>query len=149
MHLSAERRFCRGRFARGAAFVAMLAGLSACAVFDAKLPTGGPGKPVFTQVGMASWYGKAHHHRRTASGERFDMRAMTAAHRTLDFDTVVRVTNLENGRTVKVRINDRGPYVRGRIIDLSSKAASVLDMKEDGEAKVRLEVYAEDQGEEG
>jgi rare lipoprotein A len=75
------------------------------------------------------------------------MRAMTAAHRTLDFDTVVRVTNLENGRTVKVRINDRGPYIRGRIIDLSSKAASTLDMKEDGEARVRLEIYAEDQTE--
>jgi rare lipoprotein A len=145
MHVAAVSR-CR-RAARGITLAALLAGLSACAVFDAKLP-GGPAKPSFTQVGMASWYGKAHHRHRTASGERFDMRAMTAAHRTLDFDTVVRVTNLENGRTVKVRINDRGPYVRGRIIDLSSKAASALDMKEDGEAKVRLEVYAEDQTEE-
>jgi rare lipoprotein A len=144
MHLATASR-CR-RLARGAMLTAMLAGLSACAVFDTK-PAGGPGKPSFTQVGMASWYGKAHHRHRTASGERFDMRAMTAAHRTLDFDTVVRVTNLENGRTVKVRINDRGPYVRGRIIDLSSKAASTLDMKEDGEAKVRLDVYAADQTE--
>ncbi|HEY0523703.1 MAG TPA: septal ring lytic transglycosylase RlpA family protein [Stellaceae bacterium] len=145
MHLSADRPRRRARLARGAILAAMLAGLSACAVFDAK--PGGPGKPSFTQVGMASWYGKAHDRHRTASGERFDMRAMTAAHRTLDFDTVVRVTNLENGRTVKVRINDRGPYIRGRIIDLSSKAASTLDMKEDGEARVRLEIYAEDQTE--
>jgi rare lipoprotein A len=143
MHIAPVSR--RRRVARGVTLAAMLAGLSACAAFDAKLPGGGPGKPSFAQVGMASWYGKAHHRHRTASGERFDMRAMTAAHRTLDFDTVVRVTNLENGRTVKVRINDRGPYVRSRIIDLSSKAASALDMKEDGEAKVRLEVYAEDQ----
>ncbi len=73
------------------------------------------------------------------------MRAMTAAHRTLPFGTVVRVTNLENGRTVKVRINDRGPYVTGRIIDLSAKAAADLAITGDGVAKVKVEAFASDQ----
>lgn len=73
------------------------------------------------------------------------MRAMTAAHRTLPFDTIVRVTNLDNGRAVKVRINDRGPFVKGRIIDLSAKAARELNITEDGVAKVRVEAFASDQ----
>ncbi len=102
-------------------------------------------RPKFVQTGLASWYGKSFQRRFTANGERFDMRAMTAAHRTLPFGTVVRVTNLENGRTVKVRINDRGPYVKGRIIDLSAKAALDLAITEDGIAKVRVEAFASDQ----
>lgn len=103
------------------------------------------GQASFTEQGLASWYGKVHQGRRTANGERFDMRAMTAAHRTLPFNTVLRVTNLDNGRTVKVRINDRGPYVRWRIIDLSAAAATQLGMHEDGVATVRLEVFPADQ----
>lgn len=78
--------------------------------------------------GAASWYGLQFHGRRTANGERFDMRALTAAHKTLPFGTRVRVRSLVNGREVDVRINDRGPYVGGRIIDLSHAAAEALDM---------------------
>jgi rare lipoprotein A len=82
--------------------------------------------------GIASWYGKRFHGRRTASGERFDMHALTAAHRTLPFGTVVRVTSLVNGRTVDVRINDRGPHLKQRVIDLSQAAARVLGLLESG-----------------
>lgn len=78
------------------------------------------------QTGIASWYGRAFHGRRTASGERFDMRAMTAAHRSLPFHSLVRVRNPANGREVVVRINDRGPFKRGRIVDLSWAAAQQL-----------------------
>ena len=80
------------------------------------------------QRGHASWYGPGFHNRRTASGERFDMHALTAAHRTLPFGTLVRVRSLVNGREVDVRITDRGPYSRGRIIDLSRAAAEELGM---------------------
>jgi len=79
-----------------------------------------------TETGRASWYGELHHGRPTANGERFDMNALTAAHRTLPFGTNVRVTNNKNGRSVIVTINDRGPFVRGRIIDVSPAAARVL-----------------------
>ncbi|NIA12493.1 MAG: septal ring lytic transglycosylase RlpA family protein [Nitrospiraceae bacterium] len=90
--------------------------------------------------GIASWYGPGFHGRRTASGEVFDQNAMTAAHRELPFGTRVRVKNLRNGRSVIVRINDRGPFVRGRIIDLSKEAARRLDMVADGIVPVRVEV---------
>ncbi|MEE9101430.1 MULTISPECIES: septal ring lytic transglycosylase RlpA family protein [Pseudomonas] len=89
--------------------------------------------------GTASYYGKAHHGKRTASGERFNLNALTAAHRTLPFGTQVKVTNLDNGRSVVVRINDRGPFRRGRIIDLSRAAAEQLNMLRSGTAPVRLE----------
>jgi rare lipoprotein A len=92
------------------------------------------------QVGMASWYGGQFHGRTTASGEPFDMNAMTAAHRTLPFGTNVRVTNLDNGRSVVVRINDRGPYAKRRIIDLSRHAAEQLGFRKAGVAKVRVQV---------
>lgn len=88
--------------------------------------------------GKASWYGPGFHGKRTASGERFDMNAMTAAHRTLAFGTRVLVRNVRNGREVIVRINDRGPHVRGRIIDLSKAAAAEIDLIEAGEAPVVL-----------
>ena len=104
-----------------------------------------PEQPTFTQAGTASWYGGFHHGRKTASGERFDMHAMTAAHRSLKLGTVLRVTNLDNGRTASVRINDRGPFKPGRIIDLSAAAAHVLGMKQDGLAWVRIETFASDQ----
>ena len=92
------------------------------------------------QVGEASWYGKRYHGRTTASGEPFDMNAMTAAHKKLPFGTKVRVTNLANGRAVQVVINDRGPFIPGRIIDLSRGAAAKIGMIDSGVAKVRVEI---------
>lgn len=91
------------------------------------------------EVGMASYYSAAFHNGRTASGERYSKYAMTAAHRTLPFGTRVRVTHLGNGRHVVVRINDRGPFTRGRVIDLSYAAARKLGMVRDGVAKVRID----------
>jgi rare lipoprotein A len=98
--------------------------------------------PVIGQVetGIASWYGDPYHGRRTASGEVYDMDQMTAAHRTMPFQTWVKVENLSNGKTVDVRINDRGPFVGGRIIDLSRSAARSIGMLGPGTAKVRIEV---------
>src|SRR5438067_10572330 len=92
------------------------------------------------QDGVGSYYGESFAGRPTASGERFDPRAFTAAHRDLPFGTRLRVTNLENGRSVTVRVNDRGPYAAGRIVDLSWQAARELDMVDSGVARVRLEI---------
>lgn len=92
-----------------------------------------------SSTGEASWYGPGFHGRSTANGERFNQNAMTAAHRTLPFGTLVRVTNTRNGRSVIVRINDRGPFTRGRIIDLSVAAARAIDMYSSGVASVRVE----------
>ncbi|UUY10375.1 septal ring lytic transglycosylase RlpA family protein [Pseudomonas sp. J452] len=89
--------------------------------------------------GQASWYGAKHHGRKTASGERFDQHALTAAHRELPFGTRVQVTNLSNDKRVIVRINDRGPHTRNRLIDLSQQAAKQLDMLRAGVAPVRVE----------
>lgn len=89
--------------------------------------------------GLASYYGARHHGNKTASGERFDQNALTAAHRSLAFGSRVRVTNLRNSKTVVVRINDRGPFSPKRIIDLSQKAAEQLDMLRDGVVPVRIE----------
>ena len=94
--------------------------------------------PTSRQIGTASFYGDGFHGRETASGEVFDQEAMTAAHRTLAFGTLLRVTNLANGASVVVRINDRGPYVRGRSIDLSLGAARALGFVEEGTARVRM-----------
>jgi rare lipoprotein A len=91
-------------------------------------------------TGYASWYGHPYHGRRTTNGETYDMNTMTAAHRTLPFDTVVKVTNLSNGKTVTVRINDRGPFVKDRIIDLSYIAAKQIDMVGPGTARVNIEI---------
>jgi rare lipoprotein A len=91
------------------------------------------------QTGKASWYGGRFHGRRTASGERFNQHAMTAAHKTLRFGTRVRVTNLNNGKTCIVRINDRGPFVRGRVIDLSAAAAKQIGAYSAGVIPVKLE----------
>ncbi|AFY61271.1 septal ring lytic transglycosylase RlpA family protein [Synechococcus sp. PCC 6312] len=91
-------------------------------------------------TGMASWYGPGFHGARTSSGERFDQYAMTAAHKTLPFGTMVRVTNLNNGRSVLVRINDRGPFTPGRVIDLSRGAAEVIGLVSSGVGSVRIEV---------
>jgi rare lipoprotein A len=99
--------------------------------------------PRSAQDGTASYYGADFAGRRTASGERFDPQALTAAHPVLPFGTRVRVTNLENGRSVTVRINDRGPYTAGRILDVSWEAARELGMLRSGVARVRLEVVRE------
>ncbi len=92
------------------------------------------------ETGIASWYGPNFHGKKTANGEKFNMYELTAAHRTLQLPSLVRVTNLENGRALVVRVNDRGPFKRGRIIDLSKKAAELLGFKNQGTAKVRVEV---------
>jgi len=94
------------------------------------------------QVGVASYYGAKFHGRRTASGERFHQGKLTAAHPTLPFGTHVRVTNLGNGRSVVLRINDRGPFRKGRIIDVSKKAARKLGFVRAGTARVRVEVLS-------
>lgn len=93
-----------------------------------------------TETGIASWYGHPYHGRKAASGETYDMEQMTAAHRTLPFQTWVRVENLTNRKTVDVRITDRGPFIDGRIIDLSHAAARSIEMIGPGTAQVRLEV---------
>jgi rare lipoprotein A len=128
--------------------------LSACAIKPAPPPTL-PGQPApyrvygtwyqpmthardFVEEGTASWYGSDFHGRRTSSGETYDMYGMTAAHKTLPLGTYVRVTNLHNGRSVEVRVNDRGPFVRDRVIDLSYTAAKELDMLGPGTAPVKV-----------
>jgi len=90
--------------------------------------------------GLASWYGQQHQGRPTASGEAFDKNQLTAAHRTLPFGTRLRVTNVENGKTVVVRVNDRGPHVPGRVLDLSYRAAQALGMTDAGVARVEVVV---------
>ncbi|MDY8110506.1 septal ring lytic transglycosylase RlpA family protein [Fulvimarina sp. 2208YS6-2-32] len=90
--------------------------------------------------GHASYYGKRFHGRTTANGETFNMNAMTAAHKTLPFGTKVKVTNRNNGKSVVVRINDRGPFIRGRVIDLSQGAASKIGMVKSGTANVKIDI---------
>jgi len=100
------------------------------------------GRPVSSEVGLASWYGPPYHNRKGADGTIYDENAMTAAHRELPMGSVVRVTNLMNGESVYVRITDRGPFIDGRIIDLSLAAAKAVDVYRAGVAKVRVEAYA-------
>lgn len=95
-------------------------------------------QPDYDETGIASWYGPTFYGRRTANGEMYDGNALTAAHKTLPMPVNVRVTNLENGKSLIVRVNDRGPYARGRIIDLSKRAAELLDVVETGTARVRV-----------
>ena len=97
------------------------------------------GKPTTTQIGTASWYGPGFHGRETASGETFNQHALTAAHRTLPLGTKATVTNLETGQSVQVKINDRGPYVPGRHLDLSQAAAKQIGLTRKGVAKVKIE----------
>ena len=97
----------------------------------------------YVEQGVASWYGPDFHGGRTATGETYDMHAMTGAHPTLPLPTWVRVTNLENGKSVVVRLNDRGPFARGRIIDLSRAAAEALDMVRAGTARVEVQSLAD------
>ena len=93
-----------------------------------------------TQIGIASYYGKKFHKKRTANGEIFNMYKVSAAHKSYPLGTKVRVTNLENGKSIKLVINDRGPFVKGRIIDLSYRAARKLDFVNQGTTKVRIDV---------
>ena len=98
----------------------------------------------YSEVGVASWYGPGFHGKLTANGETYNQKAMTAAHKTLPLPTLVKVENLENGKSVVVRVNDRGPYSKGRIIDLTEVAARRLDMLDKGTARVRVSVLSED-----
>lgn len=98
----------------------------------------------YSETGVASWYGSDFHNKRTANGEVYNMHAITAAHRTLPLPSIVRVTNLENGKSIVARVNDRGPYVKNRIIDLSQKGAELLGYKMQGTAKVKVEILAKE-----
>jgi len=125
----------------------VLPGSAAVATFLVAACAGHPGPAPMESVatgwqeeGEASWYGPGFHGRQTASGEVYDMEAMTAAHRELPFGSRVQVVNLDNGRQTRVRINDRGPFARGRVLDLSRAAARELDMLGSGTARVRIEV---------
>jgi rare lipoprotein A len=93
-----------------------------------------------TKIGKASWYGKQFHKRLTASGERYNMYSMTAAHRTYALNTILKVTNLDNKKSVRVRVNDRGPFYRSRDIDLSYGAAKKIGLTQKGVARVKIEV---------
>lgn len=98
----------------------------------------------YDETGIASWYGPNFHAKETANGERFDQNAVTAAHKTLPLPCFVRVTNLENGRSIVVRVNDRGPYVASRIIDLSRRSAQLLGTEGQGTARVRVQILADE-----
>lgn len=98
----------------------------------------------YSEVGMASWYGEDFNGKKTANGERYNMNTLTAAHRTLPLPSIVRVTNLQNGRSVVVRVNDRGPYVKDRIIDLSKHGAQLLGYMGQGTTKVKVEIMVKE-----
>lgn len=136
--------------------LALAALLASCATDPSPRPGGGTYKvgtpyqiggvwyypkedPFYTETGIASWYGQDFHGKLTANGERYNMDALTAAHRTLPLPTIVRVTNLETGKSLRLRVNDRGPYARGRIIDVSRRAADLLGFQRNGTARVRVE----------
>jgi rare lipoprotein A len=127
---------------------ALVAALASCALVvgacsHAPRPSGAIES---SETGQASYYGDEFEGRRTASGERYELDHLTAAHRTLPFGTRVRVTNLENDKDVEVVINDRGPHKKGRIVDLSRRAAHEIDMIKAGVARVRLDVLAAPHG---
>jgi rare lipoprotein A len=136
--------------------LALAALLASCATDPSPRPGGGTYKvgtpyqiggvwyypkedPFYAETGIASWYGEDFHGKLTANGERYNMDALTAAHRTLPLPTIVRVTNLETGKSLRLRVNDRGPYARGRIIDVSRRAADLLGFQRNGTARVRVE----------
>ena len=131
----------RNRLARISRVVISAFALSGCTSGDSVEHDKGRAastKPSHKEVGEASWYGPGFQGNETANGETFDQKKMTAAHPTLPMGTDVEVTNLENGKKVEVRINDRGPYVGDRAIDLSRAAARKLDMEEDGTTQVKI-----------
>ena len=98
----------------------------------------------YDEVGVASWYGKKFHGKKTANGEIYNMRHLTAAHNTLPLPSIVQVTNLENGRQITVRVNDRGPFAKNRVIDLSKKSAKLLGFHNKGTTKVRVELLKDE-----
>ena len=104
------------------------------------IPAPPDAKPILVETGIASWYGPPYHNRRGSNGEIYDMHAMTAAHRTLPLGSIVRVTNVNGGESCVVRITDRGPFIEGRILDLSRAAAENLGLVQKGTGQVRLEV---------
>lgn len=128
------------RLTNGIMLFLMISCVSVPRIEEEETPYQGSPKGTFVQIGKASWYGPKFHGKKTASGEIFNMYALTAAHRTLPFGTHVRVTYLKTGRSVVVRINDRGPWKRGRIIDLSYEAARRIGLVADGTGRVKLEV---------
>jgi peptidoglycan lytic transglycosylase len=134
----------RGRMASTVALVALACVTAGCSSSRRAPPVASTAgiAPGYSEIGLASWYGEPYHGRPTASGERYDMWQMTAAHRTLPFGTRVRVTNRDTGRSATVLINDRGPFVSGRILDLSRGAAEALGAVAAGVIPVRLEVVA-------
>jgi rare lipoprotein A len=135
----------RGNFQLAGAVAIFLGLVIACAACSTRktapraVPQA-PAKKGTVEKGIASWYGEPYHGRTTASGEVYDMHGMTAAHKTLPFDTVVRVTRRDTGQKVEVRINDRGPFIEGRIIDVSFAAAKRIGLVGDGVAPIKLEV---------
>ena len=156
----------RGRFA---ALIVVLALLAGCAETELIATTAKSGKPApgtdykvgkpyqingvwyypkedfdYDETGIASWYGSEFAGRPTASGERFDPNGLSAAHRTLPLPSMVRVTNLENGRSLALRVNDRGPFSQGRIIDVSRRGAQLLGFQQNGTAKVRVEIMEQE-----
>ena len=136
MHGLPTRLAARGsvRLMALCALLSLAVVLGGCASRDARQSVAG----VTAEEGIASYYADRYQGRQTASGERFDQQALSAAHPSLPFGTRVRVTHLGNGRETVVRVNDRGPFVRGRIIDLSRRAAEELDMLRSGTAPVRI-----------
>lgn len=137
------------RFGKSAIAGAMLLGLLGSAAVCSAKPTNTTQEPAHAttnghavQVGLASWYGTPHRGHATASGEPYDPQSLTAAHPSLPLHSSVRVTNLSNGRSVEVRVNDRGPFRGHRVIDLSQKAAEEIGLKRRGVAKVKVEPLA-------
>lgn len=98
----------------------------------------------FEEIGTASWYGDDFHGKQTANGEIYNMGSMTAAHRTLPLPSIIKVTNLDNDKSVIVRVNDRGPFAKSRVIDLSQKAAEILEYKHKGTARVKIELMRDE-----
>ena len=125
---------------RTSVFISLLSFILLVASCSVTKEKSGKGAFVFYEKGEASWYGPGFNGKKTASGEKFDMNKLTAAHKKLPFGTKVRVTNLNNNKRVIVRINDRGPFKKGRVIDLSKKAAMEIDMINDGVVPVKIEL---------
>jgi peptidoglycan lytic transglycosylase len=143
MNMSPRILLWKGHLLLAAAFVSF--GLSPCLISVGGLTQAYASEAASIprdEVGLASWYGNPYHGRKAANGEIYDMRRLTAAHRTLPFGTRVRVHNLENDRVVDVLITDRGPFVEGRLIDLSRAAARMIGMQRAGTARVRLELLS-------
>lgn len=121
-----------------ALFFCLVIGLQACGQAHRTSPYKSYFSPTQSFTGVASWYGKGFHGRRTANGEIYNMYRYTAAHKKLPLGTILRVKNLANGKSVYVRVNDRGPYIKGRDLDLSLKAAQALDFVRSGHTKVKF-----------